>query len=279
MGKKIRGLLLILFAATFLFSAWKVFGIVRSYQASKASYNTLSQYVAFEKSPYTYFENEAFQNEQPEAADDAAVLETEPVELPDLSAWPQVDFEKLAQINPDIVGWIYIEGTEINYPVVQGADNAHYLNYLFDGTPNKAGSIFLDYRCTADFSDRHSIIYGHHMRDKSMFAGLMSYKDQAFYDEHPVALLTTPTAYYKIQFFSGQISHNRGNAWKLALDDAEHAAWLQDIQEKSCFETDVAPTIEDRIVSLSTCTNEFTSAKFVLHGYISEAYENPSLYH
>ena len=155
--------------------------------------------------------------------------------------------------------------------MVQGTDNDYYLKHLFDGTYNSSGCIFLDYRCSADFSDRHSIIYGHHMNNKTMFGGLMSYKDQTFYDEHSVALLVTPTVYYKIQFFSGYVSDNWGNAWDLVLDDSSYAAWLHEIQAKSCFETEYAPAPEDRIITLSTCTYEFDSAKFVLHGYICEA--------
>ena len=263
MKKKIRLLLIVLFAVLFLFSAWQVVGILQTYQKSQTSYDALEQYVSFG--------NTEAQKVSPESTNSAELVETEPMEVPDISAWPQVDFDELAKINPDIVGWIYIEGTDINYPVVQGTDNDYYLKHLFDGTYNSSGCIFLDYRCSADFSDRHSIIYGHHMNNKTMFGGLMSYKDQTFYDEHSVALLVTPTAYYKIQFFSGYVSDNWGNAWDLVLDDSSYAAWLHEIQAKSCFETEYAPAPEDRIITLSTCTYEFDSAKFVLHGYICEA--------
>ena len=263
MKKKVRLLLIVLFAVLFLFSAWQLWGILRNYQESQSSYNALEQYVSFG--------NTEVPEAGSESTDDAEPVISEPMELPDISAWPQVDFDELAKINPEIVGWIYIEGTDINYPVVQGTDNDYYLKHLFDGTYNSSGCIFLDYRCAADFSDRHSIIYGHHMNNKTMFGGLMSYKDQAFYEEHSTALLVTPTAYYRIQFFSGYVSDNWSNAWDLALDDAGHTAWLSEIQAKSCFETEYAPVPEDRIITLSTCTYEFDSAKFVLHGYINEA--------
>ena len=263
MKKKLRLLLIVLFAAIFLFSAWKVLGIVKTYRESQSSYDTLEQYVSFG--------NTGVSQEQPKTTDNTILAETIPLELPDISAWPQVDFDELSRINPDIVGWIYIEGTDINYPVVQGTDNDYYLKRLFDGTYNSSGSIFLDYRCAADFSDPHSIIYGHHMKNKSMFGGLMSYKEQAFYDEHSVALLVTPTAYYRIQLFSGYVSDNWGNGWDLYLDDTDHATWLKEIQERSCFNTSYVPNSEDSIITLSTCTYEFTNAKFLLHGYICEA--------
>lgn len=263
MKKIIRSILFLTFLFIFVNSAWQLWKICGEYKEGKDSYNTLEQFVSFV---------------EPEDNSVNAILPTMSLteenvvatELPDISAWPQVDFDELGKINPDVVGWIYIEGTDINYPVVQGTDNEYYLKHLFGGSYNSAGCIFLDYRCAADFSDRHSILYGHHMNNKTMFGGLVEYKKQAFYDEHSVALLVTPTAYYKIQFFSGYVSDNWSNAWDLTSDDTDHATWLSEIQAKSCFETEYIPLTEDRIITLSTCTYEFDNAKFVLHGYISE---------
>lgn len=266
MKKAIRITLLIFFAIVLIFSIWRLNEIFSGYQEGQDSYNSLEQYVSFA-------ETEDKSEETVSPATDSTENSTAGIEAPDVSAWPQVDFEKLSQINPDIVGWIYIEGTNINYPVVQGCDNSYYLKHLFDGSYNSSGCIFLDAGCASDFSDKHSIIYGHHMKDKSMFSGLMDYKDQNFYDEHSVALLVTPTAYYKIQFFSGYVSDTWGNAWDLSFNEYEYISWLNDIQRRSCFAPDHTPTSEDRIVTLSTCTYEFDTAKFVLHGYISEVIE------
>ena len=261
--------MLVFFIGVLVFSVWQLFGLYKEYQEGKDSYSSLEQYVSFTEPEDTSA------NSTPPATsptEDSTAI----TEAPDVSAWPQVDFSQLSEINSDIVGWIYIEGTNINYPVVQGSDNNYYLKRLFDGTYNSSGCIFLDYRCTSNFTDQHSIIYGHHMKDKSMFSGLMNYKDQAFYDEHSVALLVTPTAYYKIQFFSGYVSDTWSDAWDLSFSEYEYLSWLNDIQRKSCFETDYIPTTEDKIITLSTCTYEFDTAKFVLHGYISEVIENPS---
>lgn len=269
MKRSIRLLLLLFFIAVLAFSLWQLWGIFSGYQEGKDSYSDLEQYVSFGESvdPTETSETDTTTSEEPEG------MNTESTEAPDLSAWPQVDFTQLSQINPDIVGWIFIEGTNINYPVVQGTDNDYYLRHLFDGTYNSSGCIFLDVGCASDFSDKHSIIYGHHMKDKSMFSGLMEYKDQTFYDEHSVALLVTPTAYYKIQFFSGYVSDTWSNAWDLSFNEYEYISWLNEIQRRSCFEADYAPAKEDRVVTLSTCTYEFDTAKFVLHGFISEVIE------
>ena len=270
MKKIIRSILFLIFLFVFAFSAWQLWKICAGYKAGKESYNKLEQYVSFAE-PEDFSANVISPTTAP--AEDS----TAATELPDISVWPLVDFVQLSEVNPDIVGWIYIEGTNINYPVVQGTDNDYYLKHLFDGTYNSSGCIFLDYRCSADFSDRRSIIYGHHMNNKTMFGGLMSYKDQSFYEEHSTALLVTPTAYYRVQFFSGYVSDNWSNAWDLDLDDTNYTAWLKGILEKSCFNTNYVPNLDDNIITLSTCTYEFSNAKFLLHGYISETIQKESL--
>ena len=103
-----------------------------------------------------------------------------------------------------------------------------------------------------------------------MFSGLMAYKEQEFYDEHPTVLLVTPAAYYRIQLFSGYVTDDSVNAWELSREDIDVAAWLRELQARSCFASDHLPEETDRIVTLSTCTYEFANAKFLVHGYIAE---------
>jgi len=273
MKQSTRLLLLTFFTLLLAFSLWRLWSIFTAYQEGKDHYVALEQYVSMSEdfpSGEEAISTELIYPSSP-SADDVIAADTV-----DVSIWPQVDFFQLAQINPDIVGWIYIEGTNINYPVVQGENNSYYLKRLFDGTYNGSGCIFLDYRSSADLSDRHSIIYGHHMKDSSMFSDLVQYKKQAFYDEHPVALLVTPGAYYKIQFFSGYVSDTWSDAWELNLDESGFAGWSNNIQGKSLFKTSCTPLQTDRIITLSTCTYEYDTAKYVLHGYISEEIVNTS---
>lgn len=273
MKKSTRLLLLCFFTLLLVFSLWRLWGIFTAYWEGNDHYNALEQYISISEDLPS---GEETIPSVPVSSGYPAVYNTIAADTVDVSAWPQVDFSQLAEINSDIMGWIYIEGTKINYPVVQEENNRYYLNRLFDGSYNASGCIFLDCRSSSDFSDRHSIIYGHHMKDNSMFAGLVQYKKQAFYDEHPVALLVTPEAYYKIQFFSGYVSDTWSDAWDLNIDEAEFAGWLNDLQDKSCFEASATPAMTDRIITLSTCSYEFDSAKFVLHGYISETIEKAS---
>lgn len=247
-------MLLAFFTALLLFSGWKLTELLLSYKEGQDSYESLEQFVSFE-SP-----------KAPEILGTTAAQDESTV-------FPEVDFDGLSQINPDIVGWLYIPGADISYPVVQAGDNDYYLDRMFDGTRNSAGSIFLDAYCASDFSDRHSIIYDHHMKDMSMFTRLMNYKSQAFYNDHPEALLMTPRCNYRIRFFSGYVSSTWTNAWELDFENNSFERWLKETMARSCFIPADSPSPEDSVITLSTCSYEFDTAKFVLHGYIAERIE------
>lgn len=114
-----------------------------------------------------------------------------------------VDFERLQEENKDIIAWLYCPDTEINYPVVQSKDNEYYLRRLLDGTWNIAGTLFMDYRNAADCSDLHTIIYGHNMKNNTMFGSLPKYSKQEYYEEHSVLYLLTPKQNYKVKLIAG----------------------------------------------------------------------------
>ena len=127
---------------------------------------------------------------------------------------PTVDFESLLAQGPDVKAWLELPGTVIQYPVAQGEDNSYYLKHLYDGTANKVGCLFIDYENAEDFSDNNTIIYGHNMRDGSMFSTLVEYKAQAYYDEHPEMYLVTPEGGYVVEVFSAFVAR-RNPAAKL----------------------------------------------------------------
>lgn len=188
--------------------------------------------------------------------------------------WPEIDFEALAEVNPDIVGWLYCADTVIQYPVVQGEDNTYYLNHLFDGQVNASGCLFLDSRVRGDFTDPHSIIYGHHMKNGSMFSALDGYKEQAYYDTRPTFLLLTPEENYVVELFAGYIADAEEGAWSIEFADADDfAQWLEAAKDRSMFSSPVQPTFSDRILTLSTCSYEFPEARFVVLGILRPAEE------
>ena len=130
----------------------------------------------------------------------------------------EVDFDELLAINGDVVGWLYCEGTPINYPVVQGDDNSYYLKHLIDGSKNINGTLFIDHRNGANFADENTVVYGHHMKNGSMFASLVNYKSQEYFDAHPILYFLTPDGNYRIELFSGYVCDSHAAAFSRAIE-------------------------------------------------------------
>lgn len=181
-----------------------------------------------------------------------------------------VDFEALQAANPDVAGWIYCEGTVIDYPVLQGEDNDYYLHHTMDGKYSAAGSIFADAENEKGFQDANTILYGHHMKNKSMFATLSDWQEQQYYEAHPVMWLLTPKQDYKIELFSGYTTSAYSDTYQfISGQGPELDAYLQMAQKKSEFTSDVTPEEGDRYVLLSTCAYVFDNARSVLHGRLA----------
>lgn len=184
---------------------------------------------------------------------------------------PQVDFGALSAKNSDVVGWIYGPDTVINYPVVHGTDNEFYLTHMFDGEKNKCGSIFMDCLNAGDFSNENTILHGHHMKNGTMFASLMKYADQDYYDTHPVMWLVTTEKTYLMEIFTGFVTTTDSDVWQIGFASREeYGAWLDKMAGNSAFESGVTPQTSDRILTLSTCSYEYDDARFVVMGILRE---------
>lgn len=209
-----------------------------------------------------------------ESAMTAAAPEEEAPVLGDPYAgtvFPEVDFTGLLAQNEDVVGWIEIPDTHVNYPVVQGEDNVYYLNHMVSGEANGSGSIFLDAGCTEGFAGKHAILYGHNMKNKTMFCDLLLYKDQAYYDEHPVYRLMTPEANFVVEIFSVAPVSVYQDGWRTEFEnDEDFAQWLSACAARSAVQTGAVPTASDRVLTLSTCTYEFDNARLLVCGILHE---------
>lgn len=256
MRKKIVLTILILI---FLFTAaFAGIQVIREYRESKESADVYTDLEKFVDIPEVPVETEINQTDPSESGETQAPNND-----------PTIDFDALLSINSDCVGWIHIPDTGISYPVVQGSDNSHYLKHLFNGEWNSSGSIFLDCRVDASLSDRHSIIYGHHMKNGTMFSGLTKYKEQQYYEEHPTGLFITPECTYKIEFFAGYVAGVDEDAWKVGFQaDEDFEAWIEETKRKSWIESPLSPAVTDRVLTLSTCSYEFDNARFVLLGIL-----------
>ncbi|WP_297213882.1 class B sortase [uncultured Flavonifractor sp.] len=225
-------------------AAWNVAAILLEYRAGEQTYARISE---LSRLPA--------HSAPPEAQESAEALSAR-------------NFAALEEAIPDVVAWISIPGTNIDYPVVQGADNSYYLTHLATGEENSAGSIFLDYRAASDFSQPYSIIYGHNLRSGTMFTGLNQYKKQDFYEEHPLGVLETPGGDYEIAFFSGFVACKDHEVWDTDMATNDFSAWAERMVEQSWFRAARFPVETDRILTLSTCTYEFDNARFVLLGIL-----------
>lgn len=183
-----------------------------------------------------------------ETADEQETTHTAPDEL--LS----VDFDTLQSVNPDIQAWLYMSGSSIHSPVLQAEDNSTYLYRLADGSSNAHGSLFLDCRNAGDFSDWNTLIYGHNMKDGSMFGGLKKYRKQAYYDVHPEMTLFTPEKTYRMEIFAAVTTDVSAAVYRVPAAREERDELVQWAQRNSEIECDVSIGTEDRIVTLSTCT-------------------------
>ena len=182
-----------------------------------------------------------------------------------------VDFGYLEQTNPDIRGWLYQEGTEINYPVMQHTDNEYYLTHLFDGKTNKSGCIFMDCGNSYYFGDIITYLYGHNRNDGTMFASLPNYMSQEYWEEHPTMLLITPYENYQVQIFAcTRRSLETEEDWRMKQFDSrvDFEAAVADILEESGIDTGIVPEWGDQLLALGTCTNEVHIERYLVYAVL-----------
>ena len=180
-----------------------------------------------------------------------------------------VDWKALKKVNPDVQGWLYQKGTVINYPVVQGTDNDTYLHTRFDKQWSGGGTLFVDCRMEKDFKGFNSIIYGHHMKDGSMFRSIRGYtKEDGYYDKHKTLELATPHGNYHLVVFSAFITKATDeNTYKMTYDEAEKQAYIDRAWERSelpITRDSVDVTKNDRLVTLSTCAYDYEEARYIV---------------
>ena len=240
--RKITAGILLISIALVVGSGLMVAQEIRQYKESAETYAKLSEYLTVQ---------------------DVSPVEDEDTDMPDALAavFPSVDFTKLQEEGSDVKAWLDSPGTTISYPIVQCEDNSYYLKHLYDGTANKNGCPFIDYENAPDFSDNNTIIYGHNMRDGSMFSSLREYAEQTYFDEHPQMYLMTPEGSYLVELFSAFVASpseagSDTSPWALEWkDDGAYTTWLTAMQERSLVKSNVSVTSSDRVITLSTCTN------------------------
>ena len=258
--------------AVFCFSGYKLIGIYLDYKTGTDEYRDLQQYTTeITKTPETpaptkteepQTESEPAEPSEPETV---TALEKEE-ERP--KAPISVDFGRLREKNPDVKGWLYIEALDISYPVVQGPDNDAYLHTTYEGTSNFAGSIFLDYQNRDDFSDGNTIVYGHNMKNLSMFGKLKQMKEQEKYRDSVYFWMLTPESNDVYQIFSAFYTEADSDVYTLYSGGGEaFVQYLNTMAARSEIPVE-QPEMDEHshIIVLSTCAASDTTGRFVVLG-------------
>lgn len=181
-----------------------------------------------------------------------------------------IDFAALKETNPDIYAWIEIPGTNVNYPIVQSAeDDSYYLDHTIDGKEGYPGSIYTEKVNAKDFSDFNTVIYGHDMKDGSMFKDLHKFEDAAFFEEHDKVTIYTETEEKTYRIFAAVVYDDRHLMYSFDNENVDdRKAFLQSLKEvrsmRNQFRSDVAVDENSHIITLSTCIGGQPNKRFLV---------------
>lgn len=180
---------------------------------------------------------------------------------------------RLKELNDDYLGWISIDNTNINYPIVQTDNNDFYLNHDFHQAYDIVGSIFMDYRNAADFQDKNIIIYGHNMKDDSMFSHLRKYLDEDFFQKNKEVTLDILGEQYTAEIFAAY--ETREVDWMEIdfTDEGSFEDFASDMLKKSVHPSEATWESDDQMITLATCTGNIRDERMVVHAKLKKGIE------
>ena len=274
LGDVIRLIVMLAALAVFLYSGYTLYGFYKEYKKSSDEYDNLENSYAVDQEQ----ESENIDNLEDDDAlqsisgqEVRTVLEDgEEKTLPVLKN--PIDCTQLLSVNSDIVGWLRIRALDISYPVVQGKDNDYYLHRTFEKTDNFAGCLFVNSYNIGDFTDQNTIIYGHNMKNGSMFGKLKNFSDPEVFKKSRYFWIFTPDFIYQYRIFSASVVDKTGLTYQISFTDDEFDQFISRAYSNSVVDNQgVTVTKEDRIVTLSTCTGD-DSTRFVVMGKLAQIY-------
>ena len=214
----------------FCISTWKLYGYYRSYKKAKDTYSKIAK------------ENvKISKNER------------------------KIDFKKLKSQNQDIAGWIYIRGTTIDYPIVQGKDNEEYLHQDFNKKKSSSGTIFLDNNCKKDFTSDNNIIYGHHMKNGTMFAQLLKFREKSFLKKHNEIMIFTPDRTIHLKVISAYAQKAQNKIPVTFANDKQKKAYIKKIESMSEQTIKTSRINDSHIYTFVTCSYEGEDNRTYVH--------------
>lgn len=224
----------------------------------------------------TQEEMEALYDEH-KAGSEAEATEEIPEETEDgVYAGCPVDFAGMREVNEDVYAWITVPGTVIDYPILQHAtDNTYYLNYNIDGSYGYPGCIYTENMNSRDFTDNNTVIYGHNMKNGTMFAGLHKFEDAEFFEENTRVFIYTPEREYNYTIFAAYIYDDRHLLYSFDFASEEvFATYLEDIRNmrsmNALIREDITVTAEDKIITLVTCIGNQPSKRLLVQAVLED---------
>ena len=188
-----------------------------------------------------------------------------------------VDFAGMWEVNKDVYAWITVPGTVIDYPILQHAtDNTYYLNYNIDGSYGYPGCIYTENMNSKDFTDNNTVIYGHNMKNGTMFAGLHKFEDRSFFEENTKVYIYTPEREYEYTIFAAYIYDDRHLLYSFDFANKDvYKTYLEDIQSmrsmNALIREDITVTAEDKIITLVTCIGNQPSKRLLVQAVLEDS--------
>lgn len=184
-----------------------------------------------------------------------------------------MDISALQAVNSEVIGWLLIPGTELSQPVLQGKDNTFYLDHNWKLGHSDEGAVFMEWENSADFSDFNTILYGHNMRNGSMFALLHSYADPAFGKAHPDIYIVDGSGTRRYTVFAAFEAQVPGITYALGIrETADKLAFLRHSRARTVLDASAFPTVHDHILTLSTCTGRGYTTRWVVQAVLAESW-------
>lgn len=177
----------------------------------------------------------------------------------------EIDLAALREVNEDVIGWIRIPDTPVDYPLLQWTDNEFYLKHTWKQVANGSGSIFMEWQNSPDFTDFNTIIYGHNMLSKSMFGSLRDYRNPKHVEIHPYVYIVNDQGIMRYDIFAMHKASVDSIMYGLKIDsEQKKTEFLRYAKDYSQIDTDITPTVEDKILTLSTCSGAGYSTRWVV---------------
>lgn len=266
MNSKLRWIIIGVAAAVLVTCLTLTIKTMIEYKKAEAEYSSLEEYLSDE--------GVSDDTDTGEKEDKEEVREFK--NNPNRSDFPdmEVDYSGLKQKNRDYIGWLYVGSAGISYPVVQGADNEYYLHNTFEGKPNFAGCIFMDCQDKADLTMFNTFLYGHAMKNGSMFGDLRKLrKNPSLVKNDPYIYMFMKDGIYRYQIYSYYIDKKDSSMYNSAQDIKEYRQYIRNALDYSMAECEAKPSEEEPSITLVTCSGSGSQKqRFFVHGIFRDRY-------